>query len=242
MSFLAQAVKLAAGAAPNGLPIRFDGGPTFLAEALAARLEGRVRLDAEVVAVEQDRTAARVVLADGTDESAERVVLALPLPLERRLRFDAPQHRRLAYEEARYGDAVKGGLLYEGEPPGESVSADGVFFVPDAGQPVLAFFAGSHAARRLAALDAEERRWEVARLAGGRPLATAAVVWADEPYTRGSYLILGPGHLTRWGRRLADAHGRVHFAGAEASTLRSYMESAVRAGERAAGEVLAALE
>jgi monoamine oxidase len=55
-----------------------------------------------------------------------------------------------------------------------------------------------------------------------------------------SYLIFAPGELRGFGARLADPAGPVHFAGAEASELPSFMEGAVRAGERAAGEVLAA--
>ena len=55
-----------------------------------------------------------------------------------------------------------------------------------------------------------------------------------------SYLIFGPGELRGFGARLADPAGPVHFAGAEASELPSFMEGAVRAGERAAAEVRAA--
>jgi monoamine oxidase len=66
------------------------------------------------------------------------------------------------------------------------------------------------------------------------------VDWAHEPWSRGSYLIFGPGDLTTWGHRLAEPHGRLHFAGSEASALPSYVEGAVRAGERAAAEVLGA--
>ncbi len=55
-----------------------------------------------------------------------------------------------------------------------------------------------------------------------------------------SYLIFTPGELRGFGARLADPAGPVHFAGAESSELPSFMEGAVRAGERAAAEVLAA--
>ena len=55
-----------------------------------------------------------------------------------------------------------------------------------------------------------------------------------------SYLIFGPGELRGWGAHLAEPAGPVHFAGAEASELPSFMEGAVRAGERAAAEVRAA--
>jgi monoamine oxidase len=69
----------------------------------------------------------------------------------------------------------------------------------------------------------------------------AAVDWTREPFSLGSYMIFGPGDLLAWGRRLAEPHGRLHFAGAETSTLPSYLEGAVRAGGRAADEVLARL-
>ena len=100
-------------------------------------------------------------------------------------------------------------------------------------------FAGAGPQRRLSALGPRER--ELVRLAGGSPRAVTVVAWSQERSTRGSYLIFGPGDLTGWGRRLAEPHGRVHFAGSEASALPSYMEGAVRAGERAAGEALAAV-
>ena len=56
---------------------------------------------------------------------------------------------------------------------------------------------------------------------------------------RRSYLIFAPGELDGWGNRLGEPDGRVHYAGAETSALPSFMEGAARAGERAAGEVLA---
>ena len=55
-----------------------------------------------------------------------------------------------------------------------------------------------------------------------------------------SYLIFAPGELRGFGASLADPAGPVHFAGAETSELPSFMEGAVRAGERAAAEVSAA--
>lgn len=243
MSLLAQAVKLAAGAAPNGLQLRVAGGPSAVAEAVAARLGERVRLGAEVAALDQDGAGVRVTTRDGSTETADRAVLAVPLTLERELRWEAPPHRREAYAEARYGDAVKAGIVYEegAQLPEDVVTSAGVFYAPEPGRPLRTLFAGSTAARRLATLTPDDRPPEVARLAGGRVRSARVVVWREQAFTRGSYLILGPGHLTQWGRRLAEPHGRVHFAGAEASTLRSYIEGAVRAGEQAAADALASL-
>jgi monoamine oxidase len=232
MSLLAYAAKVAAGASPDEPALRLAGGPGALAERLAHDLD--VRLDAEVVGLEQHGGSVSLALRDGRRLGARRAILAVPLTLQRDVRFDPPlpAHRRRALVEARYGDVVKAAFAFEEAPARElpELTAAGVLYRPDPDLPLLALFAGSGAARRASAFSFGDRA----------PRAAAAVDWTAEPFTRGSYLILGPGHLTSWGRRLAERHGRLHFAGAEASDLPSFMEGAVRAGERAADEVLAA--
>jgi monoamine oxidase len=232
MSLLAFAAKQAAGAARHGLGLRFRGG----ASALAARLaeDARVRLATYVVALAQDEHGADVRLADGRRVRCERAVVAIPLTLQRELRFDPPlpPHRVLALERARYGEVVKVGLLFDERFWDEgfrSLDARGVVYEPAPGRPVLGVFAAAGAARR-PVLEAVERA----------PRALVSARWSEEPFTRGSYLIFGPGDLTEWGTRLPEPHGRVHFAGAETSDLPSYLEGAVRAGERVAREVAAA--
>jgi monoamine oxidase len=232
MSFLAYATKLAAGAAPTGLRLRLVGGPSALATRLADELDGRVRLGAAVAGLEQERSGVAVTLADGTMLIADRVVLAIPLTLQRRLRFEPrlPDNRRRALAEARYGDAVKEAALFAEAPDVAPTStSDGVIYPSDEDAHILVRFAGAAAAAR---------RVDLGRLAGAEPQAVAGVRWSREPWSRGTYLILGPGHLTGWARYLGNSHGRVHFAGAERSALRSYMEGAVRAGDDAAEEVL----
>jgi monoamine oxidase len=236
MSVLAYAVKLAAGAAPTGLTLRFRGGPSALADCLADALDGRVRLRAPVAAVEDARGEVAVRLQDGTSERADRVVLAVPLTLQGEIRFERglPGFRRRALAEARYGVVVKGATLFEGSAPVPSpdLSADGHFYASAEDDRLLIRFAGAGAAARAG---------DPGGAVGARPLAEAAVEWSREPWTRGTYLILGPGHLLAWGGRLGEPHGRIHFAGAERSTLKSYMDGAVRGGEEAAAEILAAL-
>jgi monoamine oxidase len=154
--------------------------------------------------------------------------------MQRAIDFDPPlpEPRQRALAEARYGEIVKQAALFDTPPtvPDPDLSADGHLYVAAHDPRLLIRFAGAGAAHRDVRLG---------QLAGTEPRAEERVDWPAEPWTRGSYLILGPGQLLSWGDRLGEAHGRIHFAGAERSTLKSYMEGAVRAGEEAAAEVLA---
>ena len=67
--------------------------------------------------------------------------------------------------------------------------------------------------------------------------------WTKERWTRGCPVAhAAPGVLTKYGQWLRRPVGKVHFAGTETSDYwLGYMDGAVRSGERAAREVLAAL-
>ena len=66
--------------------------------------------------------------------------------------------------------------------------------------------------------------------------------WTAEPWTRGCPVgHFGTRRLRTLGPALRAAVGRLHFAGTETATYwNGYMDGAVRSGERAADEVLAA--
>ena len=85
-----------------------------------------------------------------------------------------------------------------------------------------------------------------ARLFGPRAARPEAFVersWAEEEWTRGCYgCYLPPGGWTSYGDALRAPVGALHWAGAETSAVWcGYMDGAVRSGERAAAEALAAL-
>jgi monoamine oxidase len=235
MSLLAYAAKLAAGAAPTGLRLRFADGPSALAERLMQELGGVVSLNHPVAALNDLGSEVSIRVDDGTVEEADRVVVAIPLTLQRRIRFSPPlpEPRVLALAEARYGEVVKEAALIDGPlgTPLPALSGDGHMYRSAEDADLVVRFAGAGAARK----DVD-----LARLLGVAPSAHARVDWSGEAWTRGSYLILGPGQLLKWGNRLGEQHGRIHFGGAERSTLKSYMEGAARGGEEVAAEILAA--
>jgi monoamine oxidase len=66
--------------------------------------------------------------------------------------------------------------------------------------------------------------------------------WVHEPWISGCETTRPPGMLTRYTDMVTEPVGRLHWAGTEtADRWEGYMDGAVRAGERAAAEVLAAL-
>lgn len=67
--------------------------------------------------------------------------------------------------------------------------------------------------------------------------------WVEDRWTRGSYAAFLPGQYTRYSGFVGLPRHRVFFAGEHTSPLpnQGYLEGAVRSGERAAREVLAAL-
>jgi monoamine oxidase len=121
---------------------------------------------------------------------------------------------------------------------------------PDGSLGVLLAFLEGNEARRLSCIAPAERRQAVlaslARYFGDRALTPLDYIdhdWSADEWTRGCYgAHFPPGVWTAYGRALRVPVGRIHWAGAEtASVWNGYMDGAVRSGERAAAEVLAAV-
>jgi monoamine oxidase len=98
----------------------------------------------------------------------------------------------------------------------------------------------SPAERRQATLDCLVANFGPAAAA---PLDYIETDWSSEEWTRGCFgANFGPGGWTRYGSALREPCGLIHWAGAETSPIwMNYMDGAVRSGERAAAEVVAAL-
>jgi monoamine oxidase len=121
---------------------------------------------------------------------------------------------------------------------------------PPSGAPGVLFgFVGGAEARRWNDSAPTARRDAVlrdfTRLFGeqaGKPVDYVEKNWSDEEWTRGCPVgFLPPGVLLDYGTALRDPVGRVHWAGTETSTYWcGYMDGAVRSGERASAEVIAA--
>jgi monoamine oxidase len=201
-----------------------EGGAGQVAERLAERHAGSIRLGRRLTEVEFDDAGVRLVFADGASDSFDQVVLAVPAPLLREIAIEGPlsQAWRDLIAEVRLGRNEKliagydrdnwrqkmgfGGALWGSEDFAAAWDAASVPPSGAAGPGALTFFLGGD--------QVEDARGASARDLAGRFTASARAAipglsanngrlrrtrWCDDPLTRGSYASFRPGQLTRFG-------------------------------------------
>lgn len=249
-----------AGAAQDAC---FAEGMQSVAVAMAASMPASVHLGEAVHRIDHDGDGV-TVRTDGLAVRARRAIVALPPTLAGRICFEPhlPAARDQLTQRIPQGSAIKCIAVYH-EPFWRHAGASGlaldfegpVSMVIDgtpagATQGVLIGFLEGRQAQRASALEPATRRREVLDCfvrhfgaAAGSPTAYRDQDWSEEPYTRGCYAgVLPPGAWTHLGRALRAPVGAIHWAGTETATAwMGYVEGAVEAGQRAAGEVLAAI-
>ncbi len=245
---------------------RFVGGSVLVAEKLASSLAEQgveLRLGAPVRAIEQTSDGV-VVRHDGGSVSAGHAIVAVPPALAGRIAWSPvlPPRRDQLLQKMPMGSVIKTLVRYdtpfwrEDGLCGQAAALDSAVTItfdntpPDEGAPgvLVAFLEGDHA-RRASELTAPAREKLVVdalvRFFGPKArqhTGYAELDWAAEEWTRGCYgAHLAPGVWTSFGDLLREPWGRVHWAGTEtAAVWNGYMDGAVRSGERAATEILAA--
>lgn len=239
---------------------RIVGGSAAIAERMAAELGAAVRLSAPVHLVRgwdgpgpvECRTASGTV-------RARRLILALSPSQAARIAFDPclPSEKAdllaawptggsgvkafAAYEKPFWRSDGLSGNIYnfggafswaaDASPDDGSLGVLGTLALAEPGQcpqrrrdATLAEFARSFGPEALTPIDWVE------------------MDWSQEEYTRGCVSPLAPGTLTRHGTALRAGTGALTWAGTETATVwTGYMDGALRAGRRAAEEVVATL-
>lgn len=230
---------------------RIAGGNARLARALADELgPDRIRFGTPIRALDRSDVPLRVRV-DGGELEADHVLLALPLPVLRRLMIEPPlpTWKLGALARVEIGHAAK---LHV--PLAASAPASAVMSVPDrfwcwtaTGRegrvaPILNCFAGSPSALRELAVTGGPGVWlERARnLRDDLELVTSGAVlttWDDDPWALGAYRASGLAAVSE--AELAAPVGAVHFAGEYAAgELSGLMEGALRSGQSAAVGIL----
>jgi monoamine oxidase len=239
---------------------RFVGGSQIVAQRVAQRLGRRVLLRTPVRGLALTGAGVRLQ-TDQLTVDAKRVIVAVPPPLALELTRGLSPRRTKLLAGIHMGHLVKCEAVYpapfwraEGLS-GQGVNDEGIASVPFDNSPpdgsvgVLFAFTGGSAAARLARMSPAQRRRVVlqrfSQYVGNQALSPSQFIehdWRTEKWTRGCPTgVPRPGILSTYGDTLRAPIGPVHFAGTETSDYwQGYMDGAVRAGERAAREVLAA--
>lgn len=235
-------------------------GNEGLPRAMAAALGDAVRLNREVVAVEQTGSGVAARCRDGSVYRARGLVCALPLSVMRTIAFEPglPPAQAEAVQTVKAMQIANAVLIprrrfWEEDGLGLSMLSDGPAgmvlaqaYDPDPNQ-INAFLVfargpwaqfldrrGSEAAKALILADIER----------ARPAARGALdvvhywSWSAYPYTAGAFSVFGPGQVSRLARAMAAPVGRITFAGEQNAALNRGLEGAFEAGERAALELL----
>jgi monoamine oxidase len=221
-----------------------------------------VALATPVLAIEQGQPCTVRTAADSF--TARQVILAVPKPNLARIAFlpELPPAYVQYLQRQPMGATIKVQAVYDSPfwrsqgLSGSVVSDTGPVEIvydnsPPDGQPgvLVGFMEGNQARALFAATDTQRRDLALGSLARyfGPPAAQPRdyhdMVWAHEAYTLGAYGTFNPpGVLTSLGAATHGPVGNLHFAGADFSpSWPGYMDGAIRSGEAAATEVLAAL-
>jgi monoamine oxidase len=189
---------------------------------------------------------------------ARHVVLAVPPSLAVRIAPILPEPLRRLGAAIQAGSVVKCFAAYrrafwrDAGLSGEAYRTSGTVRAvvdatpPGSATPVLLGFVVGAAAAAWHARDPLDRRREVLDTLGELfgdpardPLDYLEADWAAEPWSAGCVAGTPPGALAP-GAVWRGSHDGIHLAGAEAAVRwPGYMEGAIEAGERAAGEVIA---
>ena len=234
---------------------RIKGGSQAVSLAVAAELGDVVHLDEAVVEIERSEGTVRVSTTNG-ETTARKVVVAMSPADALRIKFSPPlaaarqELNRVwaggtgAKVHAVYPTAFWRGAGFNGQALSGGFVGLTYDNSPASGTPgILVGFVADEAAMPR---DKELRRKltleSFAGLFGDRalsPLDYAEYDWSQDPWAANCVSYLPPGALTRVGRTLREPDTGVHWAGTETSDLWSgYMDGAVRAGIRAATEVM----
>ncbi|HIV56655.1 MAG TPA: FAD-dependent oxidoreductase [Candidatus Stackebrandtia faecavium] len=235
---------------------RVDGGAHRICEGLAEGLD--VRLDSPVTEID-NRPDGVVVTTARQRFDADAVIVAVPPRVADRIDIRPKPATSRSTSQSAPGCAVKVHLIYpspvwrEHGLSGWSVNAHGPLLstVDDSsgtGVGVLTGFVTGDEAHRFSQLDRHTQRTQAIDQAQrlfpflGEPTGFHVTDWLRETYSKGCYAALfGPGDWTVLGPNLTAPHHRVYWAGTETSTeFYGLMEGAIRSGQSAADQVIAA--
>ncbi|MDX6636907.1 MAG: monoamine oxidase [Solirubrobacterales bacterium] len=255
---------------PSNEKYHVRGGNDQIPARLANALQGQINTGSELVAIRRNSDGSyRLTLQSGSATStvtADRVVLALPFSILRGVNYSKAGFSAVkdtAIQELGMGTNSKLHLQFKSRfwnslgNQGDTYADTGYqttwdvtraqpgtagILVDYTGGTIGASFGSGTPAERAAqflkqiepVLPGISSRWN------GRATVD---YWTGDPWTKGSYSYWKVGQYTKFSGAERQPEGGCHFAGEHTSIdFQGYLNGAVESGERAAGEILAALK
>ena len=240
------------------------GAAGQVAERLSAELTSQISLNSPVHAIEQTDNNVSVQFGAGKRIEAKAAIVAIPPPLRQRITFtpDLSAETRSFLQRSPMGSMIKVFAIYKkaywrrknlngfgvGNLKTLELTADSS--LPSGTPGILASFVTASAAvafqkmtlkqQRRAVLDDLIAYWGPE---AGEPEELIIQNWNEESWSTGAFTsFVTPGAWTTYGRGWQQSHGRVHWAGTEASTRwPGYFEGAIEAGIQASKRAVAQL-
>lgn len=242
---------------------RIVGGSQRISLKLAEPLADRIRLQRVVRDVHHDDSGV-TVSGEGFSVRAQRAIFALSPTLAGRMRYFPALGglRDQLTQRIPMGTVTKVQCVYptpfwrQAGLNGQVTSDTGPVKItfdnspPDAHIGVMMGFIEGEDGRKALSQTPEQRRAATIACfvryfgeAAANPLEYIEKSWSDEEFSRGCYAgYFPPGVWLDYGPALRAPIGRLHWAGTEtAEVWNGYFDGALRSGQRAAAEVLAAL-
>lgn len=270
VSMLWALYQMASGGGPNFVlsikdgsqDARVVGGIGAISSAMVAELADSLHLSQPVHRIEQDADGV-TVRADRMTVRARCVVVAVPLVIANQISYEPmlPVDRTFLQQRVPSGAVFKINIVYD-EPFWRADGLTGQSAAPNTPAPVtieactdrdrpgvMCVIVEGPLAREACRLDESERRAavlaELVKRFGDKAASPEHYIeqnWTVERYSGGGMIgHTGTGVLTEFGHALREPCGRIHWAGTESSAVMcGWIDGAIRSGERAAGEVLAA--
>ncbi|MGB3483321.1 MAG: FAD-dependent oxidoreductase [Mycobacterium sp.] len=243
---------------------RFLGGTGEIPRKLAALIEEHLVLSSPVQLIEHTESQVTVHCRGGLVAHGRRVIVAISPTLAGRIMYDPPLPgvRDQLTQRLPNGSSMKAFFIYD-EPFWRADGFNGQLIsdigparmsndtcIPGDDHGVILMFLEGDQARTYGRLPQDQRQdlltAELVRhygAAAAHPVAYVDGEWSNRQWTRGCYNANhGPHVWTTYGAALSAPLGVIHWASTDTATFWSaYMEGAVDAGERAAAEVIDAL-
>ncbi len=238
------------------------GAAGQVAERLTTELKPFISLNAPVHRIEQNNRGVNISYGQGRSIKAKAAIVAIPPPLRQRITFtpDLPAETRSFLQRSPMGSMIKVFAIYKrafwrdknlngfgvGNLKTLELTADSS--LPSGTPGILASFVTASAAVAFQQKsNNEQRRAVVDDLIAywgpeaGEPEELIIQNWNQEAWSTGAFTsFVTPGAWTTYGQGWQQSHGRVHWAGTEASSRwPGYFEGAIEAGIQASNRALA---